>query len=129
MQGDKSGELLNSYKRVSNIISKGKNVHSNDGAAARTAARTAVKEELFATEYEADLNAQADHVISSVKEAIKIENYSHALAALVDLADPLHHFFENVLVNDEDKQIAENRIALLQRVSYAFDLIAKFDKL
>lgn len=123
MQSKHSENLLNAYKRATNIISKGKNTNVTIGN------DVAVKEELFSTDYESELYSKVDQVLSVVQKAIQIEDYDSAFAALADLVLPLDSFFENVLVNDANSAIAANRSALLARVRYAFNLIVDFDSL
>ncbi len=61
--------------------------------------------------------------VTSVKD---IENAMHALAGL---AQPINHFFDNVVVNSDDEAIRQNRLALLGQVRVAMREIADFNQL
>ncbi len=52
----------------------------------------------------------------SVTSLKGIEEAMHALAGL---AQPINHFFDNVVVNSDDEAIRQNRLALLSRVRVA----------
>ena len=53
--------------------------------------------------------------IGKESEALKSEKrFSEALNILVKLAPPVKDFFEQVMVNAEDKRIRNNRFLLLQ---------------
>lgn len=47
---------------------------------------------------------------------------------LIKMADLIHQFFEDVLVNDENENIRNNRIALLSQAKNKFEKIADFSK-
>ena len=49
--------------------------------------------------------------------------------ALAGLAQPINHFFDNVVVNSDDEAIRKNRLALLNRVRVAMREIADFNQL
>ena len=62
----------------------------------------------------------------SVTSLKGIEEAMHALAGL---AQPINHFFDNVVVNSDDEAIRQNRLALLSRVRVAMREIADFNQL
>ncbi len=109
-------DLLNSYKRASNILGKDK-------------VSVEINASLFASAEESGLfNAVVD-CQSKVDLAINSKNYSEALKALAALREPVANFFEKVMVKDKDANIAQNRMALLAKMLLIFDKIAKFGKL
>lgn len=127
MQSSHSESLFNSYKRAANITAKGKD--RDNKSASLLSSGLLIKEELFATEYESELNEKTDSTLTSIRASLEDENFGAAFNALQVLVLPLNQFFENVMVNDDDAAIATNRIALLAKVRYAFNLIVNFDKL
>jgi glycyl-tRNA synthetase beta chain len=52
-----------------------------------------------------------------------------SITALAGLAEPINHFFDNVVVNSEDEDIRLNRLALLSRIRGAMYEIADFGQL
>ncbi|MDA9163628.1 glycine--tRNA ligase subunit beta, partial [Rickettsiaceae bacterium] len=110
------GDLLNSYKRASNIL-------GNDNVSVN------INESLFGSKEESELFAAITNCHSKVEVAINSKNYSEALKALASLQAPVSSFFENVMVKDKDADIAQNRLALLAKMRLIFDKIAKFGKL
>jgi glycyl-tRNA synthetase beta chain len=55
-----------------------------------------------------------------LEEAILNKNYVEILNIIIELSSPIHTFFENVLVNVEDKKLRDNRKALLNSISTPF---------
>ena len=51
----------------------------------------------------------------------KDENYLVSLTNLADAKKVIFEFFDNVKVNDEDKNIKKNRLELLQMLCKTFD--------
>lgn len=124
MQRKESEVLISAYKRATNIVAKGKNPHLSSADNS-----IIVKAELFVSEQESALNMAIDKAISTISAEVADENFSSALSVLTSLTSPLDSFFDNVLVNDDNPDIAANRVALIRKVRYAFNLIANFDKL
>jgi glycyl-tRNA synthetase beta chain len=52
-----------------------------------------------------------------------------SIKALAGLAEPINHFFDNVVVNSENEDIRLNRLALLSRIRAAMYEIADFGQL
>ncbi|MCC8377075.1 MAG: glycine--tRNA ligase subunit beta [Rickettsia endosymbiont of Graphium doson] len=105
-------QLLNAYKRASNII-ESQNI---DGA---------VEPNLFSTQPEKELF----EVTQKLSLQIVDKDYDKALNLLQTLLTPITSFFDNVLVNDSDPKIAKNRLLILQDVCKLFHKIAKFNRL
>ena len=52
------------------------------------------------------------------------KDYTKMLSSLSELKEPVDQFFDNVMVNVEEKKVRDNRIALLQRLHELFVEIA-----
>lgn len=78
---------------------------------------TTVNQELFQTESEKELFKQYEKV------AVKFQKYhdtfhaEESLNELTKLAGPINHFFEENMVMDDDKQVRQNRLAIIHRIS------------
>lgn len=105
-------QLLNAYKRASNILGS----QNIDGA---------VEPNLFSTQPEKELF----EVTQKLSLQIVDKDYDKALNLLQTLLTPITSFFDNVLVNDSDQKIAKNRLLILQDVCKLFHKIAKFNRL
>ena len=103
-------QLLNAYKRASNILGS----QNIDGA---------VEPNLFSTQPEKELF----EVTQKLSLQIVDKDYDKALNLLQTLLTPITSFFDNVLVNDSDPKIAKNRLLILQDVCKLFHKIAKFN--
>jgi glycyl-tRNA synthetase beta chain len=104
--------LANANKRITNILKKSGQVvtyanYSPDGL-------NMPDPSLFESDVEVNL-WNALQKIGKKSEAFKSEKrFSEALNVLVELAPPVKDFFEQVMVNAEDKRIRNNRFLLLQ---------------
>lgn len=68
-------------------------------------------------------------VRDSVSAAIEKEDFATAMSALAGLRGPVDAFFDNVMVNDNDAAIRENRLNLLASIRNLSNLIADFSKI
>ncbi len=104
--------LANANKRITNILKKsGQEIayanYSPDGL-------NMPDPSLFESDVEINL-WNALQKIGKESEAFKSEKrFSEALNVLVELVPPVKDFFEQVMVNAEDKKIRDNRFLLLQ---------------
>ena len=104
--------LANANKRITNILKKsGQEItytnYSPDSL-------NMPDPSLFESDVEVNL-WNALQKIGKESEAFKSEKrFSEALNVLVELAPPVKDFFEQVMVNAEDKKIRDNRFLLLQ---------------
>ncbi|MGI4753537.1 MAG: glycine--tRNA ligase subunit beta [Janthinobacterium lividum] len=105
-------QLLNAYKRASNILGS----QNIDGAVEPSLFNTQPEKELF-------------EVTQKLSLQIVDKDYDKALNLLQTLLTPITSFFDNVLVNDSDPKIAKNRLLILQDVCKLFHKIAKFNRL
>ncbi|CAH2401861.1 glycine--tRNA ligase subunit beta [Mesorhizobium escarrei] len=113
--------LLAGTKRAANIL------------AAEEKKKTTIAENvepaLFREEAEKSLFAAVNQAEKEAGQAIHNEDFSAAMLALSALREPVDSFFERVLVNDEDKAVRANRLALLARIRAATDQVADFSKI
>lgn len=113
---DAGKQLLNAYKRASNIIGDQKITGS-------------VNTNLFSTQPEKELFEVIQKVSPQIIDSIADKDYKRALNLLSSLLTPITSFFDNVLVNDPEPKIVQNRLSLLQNICELFHKIAKFNRL
>ncbi|MFV9936823.1 MAG: glycine--tRNA ligase subunit beta, partial [Rickettsia endosymbiont of Haemaphysalis japonica] len=113
---DAGKQLLNAYKRASNIIGDQKITGLVDAS-------------LFSTQPEKALFEVIQKISPQIIDSIADKDYKKALNLLSSLLTPITSFFDNVLVNDSDPKIAQNRLSLLQNICELFDKVAQFSRL
>lgn len=73
------------------------------------------------------------HAIVEAEDKAKMhiasDDFSGALIVLASLRKPVDAFFEKVLVNDDNKAVRANRLALLRRIPAVIGEVADFSKL
>ena len=57
------------------------------------------------------------------------ENFTDAMSNMAELRGPIDQFFKDVMVNDEDESLKMNRLALLEKLYSAMNLVADLSKL
>ncbi|MBA5724508.1 glycine--tRNA ligase subunit beta [Candidatus Liberibacter sp.] len=67
----------------------------------------------FSLKAEKELHKVIVTVDACIKESMKTDNFYPIEVSLSSLCEPVDAFFEEVLVNTEDREIRENRLALL----------------
>lgn len=102
--------LAFSYKRLKNITNNWNNAD--------------VKTELFETDDEKKLHLKCIELEEKISLFIEKCDFYSALDELLRLAEPLEDFFKNVLVMVDKKEIRENRLSLLKKISKLFDKIS-----
>ena len=113
--------LLAGYKRAANILA----AEEKKG----TSIAGEVSTDLLKVEPEKTLNSAIDTASVNAAKAVEAEDFEGAMSALATLRAPVDKFFEDVLVNDEDKNIRANRLALLSRIRTATQTVADFSKI
>lgn len=113
--------LLAGTKRAANILA----AEEKKG----TTVAAGVDPSLFREEAEKTLSAAVNRAETEAGAAIGREDFSAAMRALSSLREPVDSFFEKVLVNDEDKGVRANRLALLARIRAATGQVADFSKI
>jgi len=116
MRGERGDLLLQLYKRVTNILGNEKVSHNVDLGK-------------FTTDEERDLYKVIKEVTPKVTERLDAKDFEHALESLNLLGESIAQFFDNVLVNDPDNSVAQNRKSLLMSIANIFNQIARFEKL
>ena len=86
-------------------------------------------DEALLSDAERALLATTDEAAACVKEALAVDHFGAALAALAALRAPIDAFFEDVLIMDDDLALRENRLRLLNRFVAVFAHVADFGKM
>ena len=96
--------LINLLKRVKNIVKDEKNVNLNIDSA------------LFESDEEKALYNFANQL-----ESIENADFSSYIETLLNNADTINQFFDNVIINADDEKLRNNRIALLKKLENSID--------
>jgi glycyl-tRNA synthetase beta chain len=112
-----SKDLASANKRVSNILKKYKGPIEE------------VDESLLNETGEITLFKTITNLHPIIIKAINDKNFIGALDSLVILKEPVDHFFENVMVNSENKKIKINRHNLLKKLQISLNSVADISKL
>lgn len=120
-----SGEnqkIITLYKRATSILSieEKKDGETYSGKPSRLSLKN---------KYEIVLNKRIKQLEGDFKKLSKKGDFGAALKLLHIIELPLSHFFEHVVVNDEDKNVRENRLILLSQIRDLFAQIADFSKI
>jgi glycyl-tRNA synthetase beta chain len=107
--------LTIAFKRAMNII---KPVASGE--------KRVVSEKLLVEKDEKELYNVYLKIKEELKPYIEKKEYEQYLSTLVKLRQPIDNFFDNVMVMVEDKNLKENRLALLADIADLFLKIADF---
>jgi len=134
---DDGANLAAAYKRAANILKAeekkdgvGRTSARQDETASRRAeARPTIDENLLTQPEEKSLFAALTAAETKAEKAVAAEDFEAAMSALAKLRGPLDAFFEKVTVNDDDKNMRANRLALLARLRAATARVADFSKL
>ena len=106
--------LAASFKRIRNIL---RQAGITDGAA--------VKTELLEPGPEQDLYAEFERI----RRDAAGQDYQRALETIASLRPKVDLFFDKVLVNAQDPQVRQNRLALLYSILTEFSTIADFSEI
>ena len=109
---------ISSYKRASNIIDKaGKGISGRPDAV------------LFRTDEEKILYQKINEIRKAFTVNESNKDYENLLIRLSETKQFTDNFFDNVIVNDENKDIKNNRLELLKMFCNTFDSFIDFSKL
>jgi glycyl-tRNA synthetase beta chain len=114
--------LAVAFKRVVNIIKKSAGESPDKGVAD-------VNVNLFEKECESVLYKAFCEVKRKVSENLEKGDFEKALINIASLKNPVDAFFDGVLVMADDKNVRDNRLALLGSISGLFALFADFSKI
>ena len=119
---EENSELLNLYKRSANIlaIEEKKDAKKHNGKVSRLHLKN---------KYEKALYLRNKKISHKFKKLILSGNFEEGFELISSLKLPLKQFFDNVLVNDEDSSIRENRLRILSKVTTSFNNVANLSKL
>ena len=106
-------DLIEIYKRIRNILDK-----------ANPAPDIKFNLKLAQEPAEHTLGTMAIKETKIVSDLYKNQKYFEVFASLIKLKQPLHEFFEKIMVMVDDKQLRDNRLALLTKIQKLFMLIA-----
>jgi len=88
-----------------------------------------VQEELLTEKEERDLYFCWKKIEERVNLLLRDQRYLEAYKLITLLQDPIHRFFDKVLVMSEDEKLRANRLSLLNRVRNPLLRIADFTEL
>ncbi len=109
---------ISSYKRASNILDKaGKSISGRPDAV------------LFRKDEEKILHEKINEIRKAFTVKDDNKDYESLLIKLSDTKETTDNFFENVVVNDENQDIKNNRLELLKMFCNTFDNFIDFSKL
>jgi len=114
--------VISSYKRASNILAnelKNNSIEINNST----------DPGLFKNEYEKNLYKKIHEIRKYFTSTSRDENYESTLNLMSLAKKEIFEFFENVIVNDEDKMIKKNRLELLQMLCKTFDNYINFSNI
>ena len=113
------GDVIYSYRRASNIlISELKNKELEISGSTDPA--------LFKNDFEKNLYKKINEIRKYFTILNKEEDYENSFKTLGSIKKEVTEFFDNVIVNDEDKSIKKNRLELLQMLCKTFDSYFNF---
>jgi glycyl-tRNA synthetase beta chain len=110
--------LAAANKRVGNILKK-----------AEGEVKAEVKANLLREPAEIALNSALNKVKPEADKLFECGDYTASLKALAALKAPVDDFFDNVMVNAEDVNLKNNRLALLSQLHQAMNCVADLSKL
>ena len=111
--------LVISYKRASNIL-------DHELKNQELELSNVVDPVLFKNDFEKNLYKKINDLRKYFTSINKDENYELSLSNLAESKSIIFEFFDNVIVNDEDKIIQKNRLELLQMLCKTFDNYLNF---
>jgi len=115
-------DIMASYKRASNILEselKSSNIELSN----------TTDPGIFRNDYEKKLLKKINELRKYFTNINKDENYIESLTNLAGAKKVIFDFFDNVKVNNEDKNIKKNRLELLQMLCRTFDNYINFSNI
>tara|TARA_B110000495_G_C22584240_1_gene350704 strand:- start:133 stop:609 length:477 start_codon:yes stop_codon:yes gene_type:complete len=108
-QSDDSKSLIESNKRIANILKDSTENHND------------LNSEILIEESEKNLYKSIE-LLS--KQLVDKKDYKEAMRSLLELKEVIDTFFDNVMVNTEDLKVRKARLALISRVRALFLSVA-----
>jgi glycyl-tRNA synthetase beta chain len=115
-------DIMASYKRASSLLES--ELKNSDLELSNT-----TDPGIFKNDYEKNLLKKINELRKYFTNINKDENYIESLINLADAKKVIFDFFDNVKVNDEDKNIKKNRLELLQMLCRTFDNYINFSNI
>ena len=115
-------DIITSYKRASSILES--ELKSGDLELSNT-----TDPGIFKNDYEKNLFKKINEIRKYFTNIGKDENYKETLEILAGAKKVTSEFFDNVKVNDDDKNIKKNRLELLQMLCRTFDNYVNFSNI
>jgi len=115
-------DVVKNYKRASSILSgelKDKDIELSN----------TTDPGIFKNDYEKNLFKKINELRKYFSSINKDENYKETLIVLASAKKIISDFFDNVKVNDEDKNIKKNRLELLQMLCRTFNNYINFSNI
>jgi len=116
------GDIIASYKRAASILDS--ELKNADYELSNT-----TDPGIFKNDYERNLLKKIEELRKYFANINKDENYMESLVNLAGAKKVIFDFFDNVKVNDEDKNIKKNRLELLQMLCRTFDNYINFSNI
>ena len=114
--------IISSYKRASNIL-------ENELRDQELELSESTDPGIFKNDYEKNLYKKIKELRKYFAKINKDENYDQTLNSLASTKGVIFDFFDNIIVNDEDKVIRKNRLELLQMLCKTFENYINFSKI
>ena len=115
-------DIMTSYKRASSILES--ELRNSDLELSNT-----TDSGIFKNDYEKNLLKKINELRKYFTNINKDENYIETLTNLAGAKKVIFEFFDNVKVNDKDKNIKKNRLELLQMLCKTFDNYVNFSNI
>jgi len=115
-------DIIVSYKRAFSILES--ELKNNDLKLSNT-----TDPGIFKNDYEKNLLKKINELKKYFTNINKDENYEESLTNLAGAKKVTFEFFDNVKVNEEDKNIKKNRLELLQMLCRTFDNYINFSNI
>jgi glycyl-tRNA synthetase beta chain len=115
-------DIITSYKRAYSILES--ELKNTDLELSNT-----TDPGIFKNDYEKNLFKKINEIRKYFTNIGKDENYRETLEILASAKKVTSEFFENVKVNDDDKNIKKNRLELLQMLCRTFDNYINFSNI
>ena len=115
-------DIITSYKRASSILDS--EMKNADLELSNT-----TDPGIFKNDYEKNLFKKINEIRKYFTNIGKDENYKETLEILAGAKKVTSEFFDNVKVNDDDKNIKKNRLELLQMLCRTFDNYINFSNI
>lgn len=122
LETEDGATLLAGVKRAQNIL-------RIEEAKDKTRFNGDVKEALLTSAFEKNLHKAVMSFGETAQSAIAAEDYEAAMTSMAALRKPVDGFFENVVVNDEDPKLRNNRLNLLAAVRALSLEVADFTRI